>query len=609
MRRRILPILKVLSMVIGVFGLSMLLPLFISQVTDDQAQMAYDEAVVGTLALAGALWLVSGRSREELKPRDGYLLVVLIWTLMPLLASLPLLIYLPDLTFTDAYFETMSGLTTTGATVLSGLDDLPPSINVWRAQLHLIGGMGVIVLVVAVLPLLGIGGRQMFKAETPGPMKDTKLTPRMTETAKGLWVVYLIATSACFLLFHFLGMGWIDALVHAFSVMGLGGFSSHDASFGHFDSVPMELVAMGFALFAGMNFATHFLALHHRSLGPYRVDPEIRWFLGIVLGSCLMLALYLWSKDAYLDFPSALRYASFNTISMATSLGLATADFNAWPYFAGLWLLFLCSFSTSAGSTGGGIKMMRAILLYQQVFREIAKALHPQAELPMRLGETVVPNKIMYAVLAFAFVYMASVVSLLFRHRRLRQQHGPGAGPGGPRHHLRRAQRLPDLGVHLRHAPGPAGTLHPAGGALARLLEEMTAWGFTISASTEIAHAPRQRHRPLRQHAHHPQYPDPRHGGPPGPLRPLRRHGAGAPDLAGGTPAAGLLRQGGSPPGTGPGGSHQAVHHQAGHRPGGAGRHGCLAGTPRGGVLPPGGAALQAGRHLHLPGPGRRVHL
>lgn len=412
MRRRLLPILKVLGMVIGVFGLSMLLPLAISQAIDDQAQMAYDEAVLITLALGLVLWLAASRCREELKPRDGYLLVVLIWTLTPALAALPLLIYLPDLSLTDAYFETMSGLTTTGATTLSGLDDLPPSINVWRAQLHLMGGMGVIVLVVAVLPLLGIGGRQMFKAETPGPMKDTKLTPRMTETAKGLWVVYLISTVACFLLFWAFGMSWLDALVHAFSVMGLGGFSSHDASFGYFNSVPLELIAMGFALLAGMNFATHFLALRQRSLHPYRLDPEIRWFLGIVLGSCLFLALYLWARDIYLDFPSALRYASFNTISMATSLGLANADFNIWPYFAGLWLLFLCSFSTSAGSTGGGIKMMRAILLYKQVFREINKALHPQAELPVRLGDAVVPNKIMYAVLAFAFVYMVSVVSL-----------------------------------------------------------------------------------------------------------------------------------------------------------------------------------------------------
>lgn len=412
MNRRLLPILKVLGMVLSVFALSMLFPLLISLFLGDAAQKAYDEAALVTLLTGLLLWLLAWRNKQELKPRDGYLLVVMIWVLVPVFAALPLLIYLPDLSFTDAYFETMSGLTTTGATTLSGLDDLPPSINLWRAQLHLIGGMGVIVLVVAVLPLLGIGGRQMFKAETPGPMKDTKLTPRMTETAKGLWVVYLLTTLACFLAFWAGGMTWLDALVHAFSVMGLGGFSSHDASFGYFDSVSLEIIAEVFALLAGMNFATHFLALRQRSFTPYRLDPEIRWFLGVVLGSCLFLACFLWYKEVYIDFPSALRFATFNTISMATTMGLANADFNTWPYFAGLWMLFLCSFSTAAGSTGGGIKMMRAVLLYKQVFREIAKSVHPQAELPTRLGETVVPNKIMYAVLSFAFVYMASVVSL-----------------------------------------------------------------------------------------------------------------------------------------------------------------------------------------------------
>ncbi len=410
MKRRLFPILNVLGMVVGIFGLSMLLPLAISQAVGDQAQLAYDEAVLATCGIGALIWFITRRNRSELKARDGYLLVVLIWTVVPIFAALPLLLYLPDLSFTDAYYEAMSGLTTTGATVIVGLDDLPPSINVWRAQMHFIGGMGVIVLVVAVLPMLGIGGRQMYKAETPGPMKDAKLTPRMTETAKGLWLVYSLIAVACFLTFWQLGMTWLDALIHAFSVMGLGGFSSHDASFGYFDSIPLELAAEGFALMAALNFATHFLALRSRSLAPYRLDPELRWVLGAILGSCLMLALYLWTKDVYLDFPTALRYATFNTISIATTLGFANADFNEWPYFAGLWMLLLCSFSTAAGSTGGGIKMMRAILLYKQVYREITKLLHPSAEIPVRLGNNVVPNKIMYAVLAFGFVYMCSIV-------------------------------------------------------------------------------------------------------------------------------------------------------------------------------------------------------
>ncbi len=411
---RLFPILHVLGMVIAVFGLSMLLPLAVSEWSDDAAQSAYDEAVLITLGCGILLWLAGRHWRRELKARDGILLVVLTWLLTPLFAALPLMLFMPDLSFTDAYFETMSGLTTTGATVLSGLDKLPASINIWRGQLHWLGGLGVIVLVVAVLPLLGVGGRQMYKAETPGPMKDDKLTPRMAETAKGLWQVYIQLTVLCFSLYWAFGMTPSDALIHAFSVMGLGGFSSHDASFGFFKSLPLELITEVFALLAGMNFAMHFMALRGRSLAPYRSDPEIRWYLAYLLGSCLGLGILLWAQGIYIDFPSALRDATFSVISMATTLGLSTADFGAWTYFAGLWLLFLCSFSTSAGSTGGGIKMLRAVLLYKQAYRELIHLIHPHIQAPIRLGEQIVPNKVMYSVLAFFFMYVASIVTLSF---------------------------------------------------------------------------------------------------------------------------------------------------------------------------------------------------
>ncbi len=414
LQRRILPLLHILGLVIVVFGIFMLFPLAISWYLADGAEGAYDVGVLTTLGTGGLLWLLGRAYKHDLKARDGFLLVVLIWLVLPVFAALPLLHYLPNLSLTDAYFEAMSGLTTTGATVLSGLDKLPPSINIWRAALHLIGGMGVIVLVIAVLPLLGVGGRQMFKAETPGPMKDTKLTPRMTETAKSLWAVYLLITMACLLSFWAVGMSWVDATVHAFSVMGLGGFSSYDASFGLFNSIPMELVAEAFMLLAGLNFVTHFMALRGASLRPYQQDPELRWFFTVVLGSCLGLALALWLGGYYPDFGVALRYATFNTISMATTAGLATTDFALWPIFMGLWLLFLCSFATSSGSTGGGIKMMRAILLYKQTYRELKHLLHPAAQLPVRLGEAGVANKVLFAVLAFMFIYVAMIVVLTF---------------------------------------------------------------------------------------------------------------------------------------------------------------------------------------------------
>jgi len=411
---RLFPILHVLGMIVMVFGLSMLAPLLLSELTRDGAERAYDEAALITIGSGLLFYLIGRYWRRELKTRDGILLVVLTWTLLPAFAALPLLIYLPDLSLADAYFEAMSGLTATGATVLSGLDELPDSINLWRAQLHWIGGLGVIVLVTAVLPLLGVGGRQMFKVETPTPMKDQKLTPRMAETAKGLWAVYVILTAACILVLWALGMSFFDAVVHGFSVLGLGAFSSHDASLGYFDSLPLEIAVAVFALLASINFTTHFAFLRGRTLGSYRHDLEVRWLLGFVLGSGVILALLLWQRDVFLDFPSALRYTLFNTISVATTLGFSTTDYGHWPFFAGLWLMFLCSFSSSAGSTGGGIKMMRAVLLYKQVYRELQKLIHPHAQIPLHLGDNVVPNKIVYAVLAFLFIYVASIVSLSF---------------------------------------------------------------------------------------------------------------------------------------------------------------------------------------------------
>lgn len=410
----ILPIVHILSKVLMLFAAAFLLPLGVSLVLEDGAHRIYDEAIIVTFLSGLVLWLVSRRGRRELHTRDGFLLVVTIWTVLPLFSAIPLLASIPDLSFTDAYFEAVSGLTATGATVLSGLDSLPPSINVWRTEMHWIGGMGVIVLVVAVLPMLGVGGRQLFKAETPTPMKDSKLTPRMAETAKGLWLVYAIITAFCILALWIGGMDWVDAIVHAFSVMSLGGMSSHDASMAHFDSVTLEIIVMVFALIAGISFSTHFMAYRMRSLLAYRFDTEIRWYLGVLGASVLGLTFYLLHKGFYLDFPDALRFAAFNTISVATTLGFSTTDFNVWPYFAPLWMLFLSSFIAGSGSTGGGIKMLRAILLYKQVYRELIKLVHPNAAVHTKLGQQPVPNKITYAVLAFLFIYVASVIILSF---------------------------------------------------------------------------------------------------------------------------------------------------------------------------------------------------
>jgi len=410
---RFLPVFRALGVIISIFGIAMLAPLGVSVLFNDGAQTAYDEAIAITLFCGLLLWLGASRGgTAELRVRDGFLLVALTWTILPFFGALPLLIHLPGISFTDAYFEATSGLTATGSTVLSGLDHLPISINFWRMFMHWLGGLGVIVLAVAILPLLGIGGRQLFKAEVPGPMKEASLTPRIAETARGLWVVYILLTIACALAFIVAGMEKWDALMHAFSVMGLGGFSTKDASLGHFNNLSIELIAMGFALLSGINYATHFMALNQRSPRPYLRDAEIPFYLGVMALSIIGLTAYLMAFDIYESVWTALRYVAFHCISLATSLGLSTTDYSAWPMFGQLWILFLGSFYACSGSTGGGIKMMRAIILYKQVNREILRAMHPRAVHPVRLGGSVVPDGVLHAVLAFSFIYMAIIVSL-----------------------------------------------------------------------------------------------------------------------------------------------------------------------------------------------------
>lgn len=408
---RFAPVYRALGMIIMLFGMTMLAPLILSYVTNDGAQAVYDESFALTMLCGAFLWYRYRRCKRELNIRDGFLMVVLVWTVLPAFAAVPLMLHL-GISHTDAYFETVSGLTTTGSTVLSNLDTLPMSINLWRHQLVWVGGMGLIVLAIAILPLLGIGGRQMFKAETPGPMKDSKMTPRIAETAKGLWLVYLAVTVACVLCYRWAGMDWFDAVCHTFSTMGLGGFSTHDASFGHFNSPAIEGVAIVFMLIAGMNFGTLFLAVSGRSLKPYRHDPEAVWFLGVTLLSIVVVAMYIWKDGVYPDLDTAMRHVAFNLVSIATTTGFASVDYALWPIFAPLWMLFLSSFVTSAGSTGGGIKMMRALLLYKQVYRELVRAMHPNAVYNIRIGGQTAPQPILFAVLSFAFMYMVSIVSL-----------------------------------------------------------------------------------------------------------------------------------------------------------------------------------------------------
>lgn len=412
--QRTLTVFNALGLMLVVFSATYILPVLTSLIYADRTVNDFLLAMMITLVVGILLWLLTRKYKGELSVRHGFLLAIGMWTAMPAVATLPLLLVINGLSFTDAYFETMSGITTTGATTLTGLDALPPALNLWRHELNWLGGMGIIVLAVAILPLLGVGGRQLYKAETPGPMKDSALTPRITETARNLWLVYLSITLACILSLKVAGMNWLDAICHAFAAMGLGGFSTHDASVGYFNSPAIEFVLIVFMLLAAMNFTTHFMVWREKNWRYYLRDPEAMSTLALILASCVVIAVFLWWKGTYPSFWTSLRHASFNLVSIATDCGFATVDYNQWPLFAPLWMLFLSCITASSGSTGGGIKMIRTLVLVKQAGREFLKLLHPQAINPMKIGGHVVPNNIVFSVLGFIFLYFMSVVTLTF---------------------------------------------------------------------------------------------------------------------------------------------------------------------------------------------------
>ena len=365
-----------------------------------------------TLAMGFMLWSATMNYRRELLPRDGFLLVNLVWSVLPALSAIPLMLALPDISFTDAYFETMSGFTTTGFTVISGLDKLPVSVNVWRCVLQLFGGLGIMLLVVAVLPLLGLGSVQLYKAEAAGPIKDDRLTPRIAETARGLWSVYFVFSAVCMLAYHWAGMSWPDAFMHMCSTMGLGGLSSHDASFGYFNSPALENVALVFMALSGVSFARYFMVWRAKSLRSMWHDVEVRGYFGVLLVSVVMLTAVLEYHHTYPSIGVTLREVAFHVVSFATTTGYATQDYGLWPIFAPVWMLALGSFATCAGSTGGGLKMVRMILMFKQARRELVLAVHPRAVCPVTLGGAVIAPKVMASVVAFMLIYLATHIGL-----------------------------------------------------------------------------------------------------------------------------------------------------------------------------------------------------
>jgi trk system potassium uptake protein len=407
-----LAVANALGLMLVAFSAAYLLPIGAALVARDGTAGPFIATGLASAAAGLALVGATRRRAGELKPRDGFLLVTLGWIVMAAAATIPLLVLLPHLTFTGAYFETMSGLTTTGATVLRGLDRLPPSINLWRATLEWYGGLGIIVLAVALLPLLGIGGMQLYRGEAPGAVKEERLRPRIAETVKSLSVAYLVLTVLGVLALRVCGMSWLDALCHAFSAVGLGAFSTHDASVRYFNSPAIELTLAALMVIASLSFARHFVALRRLTLEPYRRDPEAKTIIAVLAVSVLGIALLLSAQRVYPSFGASLRHALFNVVSIATTSGMVSDDYTRWPLLAPFWMLFLCCILCSTGSAGGGIKMFRTLLLSRQAGRELKLLVHPSAVVPVRIGGRLISDRVSNSVLAFVFLYFMTAVLL-----------------------------------------------------------------------------------------------------------------------------------------------------------------------------------------------------
>ncbi len=407
---RLAPIARVTGGLLMLFSIAQLAPVGVALLYREQTTTPFLIAFGVNLAAGAALWF-AGRGEVELRGREGFLITVLFYLSLGLTGTMPILLASGTETFTDAAFESLSGLTTTGATVLTGLDDMPRSLLFYRQLLQWLGGMGIIVLAVAVLPMLGVGGMQLYRAESPGPVKDTKLTPRIAQTAKALWYLYLGLTVACACAYWLAGMDGFDAICHAFSTVAIGGFSTHDLSIGFFDSAAIEAVAIVFMALSGISFALHFAVLARRSALVYWQDSELRLYVGaLALVSVLVATILLLHGHAATQ---SLREGLFQAVSFATTTGFTTAEYSAWPALAPVAMVFAAFAGGCAGSTAGGLKMYRVLLIFRQGFREIRRLIHPNGIFHIKLGERIVPNRVVEAVWGFFCVYLIAFTTMV----------------------------------------------------------------------------------------------------------------------------------------------------------------------------------------------------
>lgn len=402
-------IVRVLGVLLMMFSLTQLVPIAISLWFGDNNYFTFLLSFAISFGAGMALWFPVRGSKADLRNRDGFLITALFWSVLSGFGALPFLLSSGlEMSFTNAIFESVSGLTTTGASVISGLDQLPPSILYYRHQIQWFGGIGIIVIAVAILPMLGIGGMQLYRAEAPGPVKDNKLTPRITETAKALFLMYLVLTIICGLAYWLAGMNWFEALCHAFSTVSNGGFSTHDASIRYFDSSSILLICSIFMLISGANFALHFFVWREKSLRHYFADAEFRFYFGWILAGTLVTVGFLYATQTY-EAKDSFFIGFFNLASTLSTAGFAS-DFVGWPSFLPYAIFLLAFLGGCASSTGGGMKMIRVLLLYKQGVREVNRLIHPNATIPVKVGRIHVPDRVVEAVWGFFAMYVVMYI-------------------------------------------------------------------------------------------------------------------------------------------------------------------------------------------------------
>jgi len=383
------PIINLFSVLVMLFSASLLAPISISFIFKDGAEQIFTTTLVVAFVPAFLAWLLTRKSKEEMGVKDGFVIITLFWVVLSFVGSIPFT--LSGMSFIDSFFESMSGITTTGATVISGLDLLPESILFYRQMLQWMGGMGLIVLAIAVMPLLGIGGGQLFKTEIPGALSDQKLTPRIKETAQALWLIYLTLTLVCAGLYYLAGMTGFDAISHSLSTVSIGGFSTHDESIGFFNSFSIEIICMIFMLLSAFSYALHYFAIYKKRPLKYFHDAELRFFVSI-LSLVIILSIFF---CYILGFDGAsIRQIFFQSISIVTTTGFVSTDYSSWPTVITFLLLVGAFIGACSGSVGGGIKSWRVLIMINHAKINIMRLVHPNAVVSLKIGTKAVDDKV-----------------------------------------------------------------------------------------------------------------------------------------------------------------------------------------------------------------------